>query len=344
MAKNIVFCADGTWNRPELTSSTNVWKFFEYLPGEESTTLISPHMAVKAVIGQIAAYDDGVGADGLEAVRIVEGATGAGLAQKIQDGYRFIAEQYQAGDHVYLCGFSRGAYTVRSLGGMLTRCGLPRTETTTASLASEAYEVYRHHLADTTAQFRTTYAVVDVLIDVIGVWDTVGALGIPLKLFDPVDHYLFRFEDTALHPNIRFGYHAVSIDEQRESFSPTLWDPREGVEQVWFPGVHSDIGGGYAEADLSDVALAWMLEKLWPHGVLFQDGTFNSHGESIVKGNPLGPMHDSYKPPFLTVLGPSPRRIPSSAMLHRSVQARLADLALAYHPTNLPPELRKYVH
>jgi uncharacterized protein (DUF2235 family) len=302
-----------------------------------------PAHGCESVPGQIAAYDDGVGADGLEAVRIVEGATGAGLAQKIQDGYYFIAEQYQPGDYLYLCGFSRGAYTVRSLGGLLTHCGLPTTGPITGTLVTEAYDVYRGHLADTTAQFRRQYAVMDVLIEVIAVWDTVGALGIPLKLFDRLDHYLFRFEDTALHPNIRFGYHAVAIDEQRESFVPTLWDPREGIEQVWFAGVHADVGGGYAEADLSNITLAWMLEKLRLHGVLFRAGTFTTQGAATVQGDPSGLMHNSYKPPFVTLLGPSPRHIPSSAALHESVQIRLANTTLGYHPTNLPTDPRKYV-
>ncbi|MFO0765273.1 MAG: DUF2235 domain-containing protein [Nitrospiraceae bacterium] len=88
------------------------------------------------------------------------------------------------------------------------------------------------------------YQCQDLTIEVIGVWDTVGALGSPLGLFSGLGHFLFRFHDTALHPNVRFGYHAVAIDERRESFAPSLWGAREGVEPVWFAGIHADSGGG----------------------------------------------------------------------------------------------------
>ena len=210
--------------------------------------------------------------------------------------------------------------------------------------AREALKVYRQNMAVTTNQFPTRYQVRDVVIEVIGAWDTVGALGIPLKLFGDLNQLFFRFHDTALHPNVRFGYHAVAIDEKRESFPPTLWDPREGIEQVWFPGVHSDVGGGYPESGLSDVTLAWMLEKVKPHGIIFEEGTFDTDGNPVLKGDPLmTPMHDSYKPPFITPLGPAPRVIPVSAALHTSVKERLGNVALAYQPPNLPPEPRKYV-
>lgn len=179
-------------------------------------------------------------------------------------------------------------------------------------------------------------------IEVIGVWDTVGALGIPLLLFSGLDHLLLSFHDTSLHPNVRYGYQAVAIDEKRESFTPTLWDPREGIEQLWFAGVHGDVGGGYKETGLSDVTLAWMLEKLQPHGLLFSDRAFSPNGKPTIQGDPLlVPMHDSYKPPFLT-LHPSIRVIPHSATLQVSVQERLAKCP-EYRPSNLPPDPREYV-
>ncbi len=348
--KNIIVCTDGTWDRPASTDlsgagfasdDTNVYKFFSLLPGDiqkRSTTT-----QIKSIAGQVVFYDDGVGADGIWAVRIAEGATGAGLDLKVRDGYQFVCEQYETGDRIYLVGFSRGAYTARSIAGILTRCGLPAKQLQDDAFARHAFDVYRRNNAKLTAQFRTDYQSQDVGIEVIGVWDTVGALGIPLKLFGSLDHLLFSFYDTALHPNVRFGYHAVAIDEKRESFQPTLWDPREGIEQVWFAGVHGDVGGGYKETGLSDITLAWLLEKIQPHGVLFIDQAFAPDGTIAIKGDPLMmPMHDSYKPPFLTP-HPSVRVIPQSAALHVSVQERFEQARLEYRPSNLPPEPRKYV-
>lgn len=350
MSKNIIVCTDGTWNHPSaadltlqdsMSADTNVYKFFALLPGDSQ--IRSTTTRTRTVPGQVAFYDDGVGADGIWAMRVAEGATGAGLEIKLRDAYQFVSEQYEAGDRIYLFGFSRGAFTARSIGGMLTRCGVPAKEFLNDTFASHAFDVYRHNNATLTAQFRKDYQSQDVAIEVIGVWDTVGALGIPLTLFSPLDHLLFSFHDTTLHPNVRFGYHAVAIDEKRESFVPTLWDPREGIEQVWFAGVHGDIGGGYKETGLSDITLAWMLKKVQPHGLLFTDRAFNADGSPSIIGNPLMmPMHDSYKVPFLTP-HPSIRTISPSASLHVSVQERGDKAQPPYRPINVPPEPRKYV-
>ncbi len=345
MPKNIIVCTDGTWNHPAATdvtsenftsADTNVFKLFALLAGEAD--MRSSTSRVKTVQGQVALYDDGVGADGIWAVRVAEGATGAGLELKLRDGYQFVSEQYETGDRIFLFGFSRGAFTARSLGGMLTRCGVPAKSRQNEIFASHAFDVYRRNDPAGTAQYRADYQCQDVTIEVIGVWDTVGALGIPLGFFSGLDHLLFRFHDMALHPNVRFGYHALAIDEKRESFAPSLWDAREGVEQVWFAGVHADIGGGYRETGLSDLALSWMLTKVQPHGMLFGDRAFGANGSPNVTGDPLMvPMHDSYKPPFVTV-HPAVRAIPPSAAIHVSVRQRWDKVQPPYRPGNLPPE------
>lgn len=350
MPKNVIVCTDGTWNHPAATdlasqdftpADTNVYKLFSLLAGEAQTR--SPTTRIKQVAGQVALYDDGVGADGGWAMRVVEGATGAGLELKLRDGYRFVSEQYEPGDRLYLCGFSRGAFTARSLGGMLTRCGVPSRTSQNDIFASHAFDVYRRNDPAVTAQYRTDYRCQDVTIEVIGVWDTVGALGIPIGLFSALDHLLFRFHDTSLHPNVRFGYHALAIDEQRESFAPALWDAREGIEQVWFAGVHADIGGGYHETGLSDLGLAWMLKKLQAHGILFDDCACRENGVPNITGDPLmTPMHDSYKPPFVTAR-PAVRAILPSAAIHVSVQQRWDEGRPPYRPGNLPAEPRTYV-
>lgn len=350
MPKNIVVCTDGTWNHPAagdvasqdfMPADTNVYKWFAVLAGQAQAHSSSTRL--KQVPGQVAFYDDGVGADGIWAVRVAEGATGAGLELKLRDCYQFVCQQYEVGDRLYLFGFSRGAFTARSFGGMLTRCGVPARACLNDIFASHAFDVYRRNDPVVTAQYRADYQCQDVTIEVIGVWDTVGALGIPLGFFNPLDHLLFRFHDTALHPNVRFGYHALAIDEKRESFVPTLWDSREGIEQVWFAGVHADIGGGYKETGLSDLTLAWMLRKLQPHGMLFGDRAFAPNGSPAIIGDPLmTPMHDSYKPPFVTAR-PAVRAIPPSPAIHISVQQRRNKAQPPYRPTNLPPEPRTYV-
>ncbi len=350
MPKNIIVCTDGTWNHPAATdlssrdftpADTNVYKLFTLVAGAAQAR--SSATLVKQVTGQVAFYDDGVGADGIWAVRIAEGATGAGLEMKLRDAYQFVCEQYEAGDRLYLFGFSRGAFTARSLGGMLTRCGVPASSRRNDMFASHAFDVYRRNDPAVTAQYRADYQCQEVTIEVIGVWDTVGALGIPLAFFSGLDHFLFRFHDMSLHPNVRFGYHALAIDEKRESFVPTLWDAREGVEHVWFAGVHADIGGGHNETGLSDIALAWMLTKVQPHGILFGDHAFGANGLPAVTGDPLMmPMHDSYRPPFVTVR-PAVRTIPPSAALHVSVRQRWDKAQSPYRPANLPPEPRKYI-
>jgi len=350
MPKNIIVCTDGTWNHPAATdlgsqdftpADTNVYKFFVLLAGEAQAR--SSTTRVKQASGQVALYDDGVGADGVWAVRVAEGATGAGLELKLRDGYQFVSEQYEPGDRLYLIGFSRGAFTARSLGGMLIRCGVPSKLLQSEMSASHAFDVYRRNNPAVTVQYRADYQCQDVTIEVIGVWDTVGALGIPLGVFSPLDRLLFQFYDTSLHPNVRFGYHALAIDEKRESFAPTLWDAREGIEQVWFAGVHADIGGGYKETGLSDLALAWMLTKVQPHGILFGDRAFAPNGAPAISGDPLMvPMHDSYKPPFVTAR-PAVRAIPPSAAIHASVQRRWSEVQPSYRPGNLPAEPRKYV-
>ena len=349
MPKNVIVCTDGTWNHPAATdlasqdftpSDTNVYKLFALLAGEAQTR--SPTTRVKQVAGQVAFYDDGVGADGIWGVRVAEGATGAGLELKLRDCYKFISEQYELGDRLYLFGFSRGAFTARSLGGMLTRCGVPSRISLNDIFASHAFDVYRRNDPAVTAQYRTDYQCRDVTIEIIGVWDTVGALGIPIGFFSTLDHLLFRFHDTSLHPNVRFGYHALAIDEKRESFAPTLWDAREGIKQVWFAGVHGDIGGGYNETGLSDLALAWMLKSVQSHGILFGDRAFHENGVPNITGDPLmTPMHDSYKPPFVTA-HPAVRAIAPSAAIHISVQQRWNEVQPPYRPSNLPAEPRKY--
>jgi uncharacterized protein (DUF2235 family) len=274
MAKNIVVCLDGTWNQPEKLNGhrapTNVLKFMRALlptgPGGRC---------------QVVFYDPGVGT-GSAIDRIKGGAFGIGLSQNVMDGYGFIANNYDAGeddgepDDIFLFGFSRGAFTARSLAGMLGAVGL--LEKRHMNRLPEAFDIYRTK-PEGRKRHRSYWLVNEtrkVTIKCIGVWDTVGALGIPVTWLKWLGRRRYCFHDVELGSNVRHAYHALAIDEHRKPFEATMWqrpsDPpkhQQVVEQVWFAGAHSNVGGGYGDSGLSDVALQWMIEKAESCGLSF---------------------------------------------------------------------------
>lgn len=326
MPKNIVYCADGTWDHPGetedgLPADTNVYKFYKAL--QQSATQ-EPH------------YDDGVGSDGTPIDRLVGGAIGDGLFKKIRDGYTVIARSYDDGDGVYLIGFSRGAYTARSLAGMIAICGLPKPGKFTDQATVDAFAAYRagasrKPLLDAfTAQFEAR----DVKISMVGVWDTVGALGIPGNLFAGLDAEVFGFLDTGLHPDVQAAYQALAIDECRNEFVPTLWtssSPGQDVDQVWFAGVHGDVGGGYAESGLSDIALAWMMRKAMTKGLNFDPAVLNSY-VALAPKYALDELHTSWN----VLWGfPTSRVIAAGSTIANSVAIRM-QYGTDYRPPNIP--------
>jgi uncharacterized protein (DUF2235 family) len=331
MAKSIIFCADGTWDSPQetdqgLAAPTNVTRFYDGLLNDGTT--------------QVAYYDDGVGTSSDKLVDLFEGVTGAGLAVKIMDGYQYIMNQHEEGDLIYLFGFSRGAYTVRCLADMIGKCGLlskisGESNSDQKARILEAYLSYRKNTFDFLSFFKKKHSYKDVPIQMVGVWDTVGALGIPLTLFSSLNYVLFNFHNTILHENVRFGYQALAIDEEREKFKPALWETRQGVEQVWFIGAHGDVGGGYAAHGLSDIALNWMMTKALNQGIRFVNSAVAS-GVVKITGNPYDIQHfPSQKFPF-SLLETAKRVIPEGAKIHSSVQQRMMHKELNYNPANLP--------
>ena len=261
--KRIVVCCDGTWNSPDKTDAgvplaTNVVKLAEALPSEANG------------MEQRVYYDAGVGTAGSRARRWFDGATGSGLSENIRQAYRFLVGSYRRGDELYFFGFSRGAFTVRSLCGLIRNSGLLRRDA--IDRVDDAFALYRsrvataHPRAREAVMFRRTWAVEDITAPhFVGVWDTVGALGNPLRLNGWLARRQ-RFHDTDLSSTVRCAYQALAIDEQRRHFPATLWyQPKpvqsQVLEQVWFAGVHSNIGGGYPFTGLSDLALDWMIER-----------------------------------------------------------------------------------
>lgn len=260
--KRITIFADGTWNSPEQGGATNVLQMAR---------------AVKPSAGgveQVAFYDWGVGTDRKE---FMGGLRGEGIDKNIQDCYRFLVHNYNKGDQLFFFGFSRGAYTVRSLAGFIRNCGLLKREH--ASKIPAAYKLYRKRSrssgpnADQPRQFRQRYAVADLTpIDFLGAWDTVGALGVPVPFWGSLGEREFLFHDCEPSKIIQHARHALSIDEDREDFAPTLWSEKPGLDlqQVWFPGVHSDVGGGYEDSELSHGAGQWMMKEAGKFGLKFE--------------------------------------------------------------------------
>lgn len=330
MSKRLIVCCDGTWNTPDQEdrgrpAPTNVFKLHNSVAeeggGKEQRTY----------------YHPGVGTEGGALRRLAGGAYGKGLSENVKSAYAWLAGQWESGDEIYLFGFSRGAFTVRSLGGLISACGLSVADEHTGSPAAwwkemdRRFEAYRAREGDSSE---------DVPITFIGVWDTVGALGIPndlaiLNLLD--DPAKWQFHDTTLGRSVECARHAVALDEQRASFTPTLWRPGydgQDVKQLWFPGVHSDVGGGYADCGLSDIALDWMMTEAEGKGLAFDPAM-----RVQVNPDPRDTLHNSVTGAF-KALRTRPRAIPevsaSSPDLHGSVLERQADppiTAPRYHPS-----------
>ncbi len=275
MSKRIVICSDGTWNIPDQKDRgevrpTNVAKMALSIAPEGTDDKI-----------QRVFYDKGVGT-GWGLNRWLGGAFGVGISKNIEDAYRFLIENYKDGDEIYLFGFSRGAYAVRSTAGLIRNCGLLKKEY--ANKYKDAYKLYRRrdnksHPNSVEAQlFRKAYSH-EVRIKFIGVWDTVGALGIPLGGLRFVNKLLgLEFHDVKLSSYVDNAYQALAIDERRKPFLPAIWEKQghaihQKLEQVWFAGVHSNVGGGYKDTGLSDIAFLWMKEKAELCGLSFDDTT-----------------------------------------------------------------------
>ena len=318
MAKNIVVCCDGTGNRFE----------------ENKTNPLRLHYCLRNGADQVSFYDPGVGTfdpDGpdysagplgelssLLAKTVSGGAFGYGIVRNIADAYRFLMATYQPEDRVFLFGFSRGAFTAQAVAGMLGKCGLlyPHND----NLIPYALRIHlQKDNARVAREFKASMAR-PCTAHLIGVWETVKSLG---------DHHQddFFYRDTA--DNCRHGYHAVAIDERREDFSPSLWGARENVEQVWFPGVHGDVGGGYPEDGLANGPLQWMIAKAAACGLAFRQ-------ERIAEfpPDPAGTLHASYEGGW-RLRGEARRTIQDGATLHDSAARRL-EAVEDYAPPNLP--------
>lgn len=315
--KKIVICADGTWNRPEKNLKedfpTNVLKLARGLAVNDNDQ-----------DKQVVFYDWGIGS---YHDNFAGGALGAGLEKNVMDCYRFLVHNYEPGDEIFLFGFSRGAYTIRSLCGLINNCGiLKSSEGRLIESAFNLYKTKKHKPSSPySVNWRNRLAVEDkTMIKFVGVWDTVGAMGLPFSIFGLINKK-HLFYDRKLGSNIEVARHALCLDELRDDFEPTIWIPRPGVDlkQVWFAGVHSDVGGGYKpDSDktvLADIPLIWMLNEAKACGLSFEPYI------SDVTINVKASQHNEYKGGYLA-LGKQQREIPDPAKIpthiHSSVKKR----------------------
>lgn len=317
--KNIVICCDGTRAKYDSErKNTNVVRLFERLIPDGSA--------------QISYYDPGAGtyspmwtplgqalAKGIESASGV-GITGTGVRQNIVEAYRYLMDNYEKGDKVFLFGYSRGAYTVRALAGMLHLCGLLTKGS--YNLIPYMAEMYYYEKTKVAMDFRErcsrkcpTYF--------IGVWDTVASVGYVRQK---------QFSNSVLNSDVSFGYQALAINERRYFFQPSLWDEGTGlgeqtIEQVWFAGCHGDVGGQDADRGISDISLEWMLSHAKSCGL-----EFRSTWQDDLCPNPLATVRESDT--GFWSLGAEDRAICDGAKIHKSVFDRIE--SLGDRPPNLP--------
>ena len=318
--RRLVVCCDGTWNSPLMKRETNVVQLLRAIQPVGKGADGQP-------VSQISYYHLGVGTGNL-LDRLLGGAAGIGLSSSVKACYGFLVDNYRVGDEILLFGFSRGAYVVRSVAGLIGVIGLVNKAGMFAF--KEIWDYYtlpkggrsRYHL-DRIAPKRHH----PIPIHCLGVWDTVGALGIPgTKLCSGS----YTFHETQLGGHVLNAFHALAMDERRGNFQPAVWVKyaRDQVlEQVWFPGVHSDIGGGYAEHGLADDTLSWMLARLGFYRLLDVDPTCVESGinRAIAEHWAAGKLHDSRGLVWKLIGAPVPRPVgitDDSERIHESANAR----------------------
>jgi uncharacterized protein (DUF2235 family) len=360
--KRLAVFLDGTWN--VVGDNTNVWRL---------KSLCAPADSVGT--SQLAYYEKGVNG-------FLGGLYGKGLDQNITDAYQWLIDNYETGDDIFIFGFSRGAYTARSLAGFIAKCGLLKAGAPLG--VKQLYERYRR------ANERTIWALLDaqrngaisdatieeqwmlkysmaIHIKLVGVWDTVGELGIPLFSIPGISRSTLGFLTTDLRQSIDFGFQALAVDEQRRAFSPTLWTvktlndpdtaiapprPFSSVEQRWFVGAHANVGGGYESDLLPQVPLRWIIKKASLHGLAFRydvdlDGavlkapTTDSHREFMYG------IYHRFNPPYYRPVAEEPKAIEGGTegsvneTIDASVFARWNKDA-TYRPPNLADWEKRY--
>ena len=378
--KNIIVLSDGTGNGAAKRHKTNIWRLYQALDLHKKPARLNPE--------QIAFYDDGVGAQEFLPLKLLGGVFGWGLKRNVIELYKFLCRTYEENgenedetpDKIFLFGFSRGAFTVRMLAGMIEYCGLYKKyedEEDLQRTARRYFAAYRLQYGKgyLTQPFRRLFSGdrpcddknhVKPCVEFIGVWDTVEAYGFPIdELAGIWDRFILplRFVNNELPGNVHRACHALSVDDERRTFHPVLWNETsssrkkchhrtseengpECIEQVWFAGVHSDVGGGYPRINLALVTLDWMISRIEkpqnPNGLLFIPELRNDYRRRC---DWHGVQHDSrsglsayyrYEPRDIAKL--SRCKIPGDPKIHRGVLERIKQNIVPYAPTALPAD------
>ena len=343
MNKIWVICIDGTWNAPgetdldpidqqEAVTKTNVQITWESL-SQQRLDDSKPYGSIATLSQQAGEilYLNGVGSRGSELAKKFEGTTGSGTTERIVDAYRFLAERWQTGDKIIGFAFSRGAFALRSLTGFIDYVGLPKRPRLISDVELwELLNAYR----DKKSGYTKSSAMQSVSIDFVGVWDTVGALA----LADSLNH--FHQESPN---NIQHFRQALALDEQRKEFLPVYFDAKKFVtmKECWFAGAHSNVGGGYVDSNLSNIALFWMLNQAQQQGLLLD--LSNIPGWKMQ--NPEGEIRNSYNEFWNSIpvvgkliekfkLEKVNRKMRAGQLIHESV---LDALKQGYKPDAIPP-------
>ncbi len=363
--KRIILCSDGTGNQGGFGQDSNVYKLYKS---------IEIH---NADIEQLTFYENGVGTNKNKIFRALSGGLGFGFGQNVRDLYEFLARHYQIGDEIYFFGFSRGAATARATIGFIDTCGLvdlakypeviddPKAMD---DLIKDIFKLYegrkKNPKAAETFKNNSTfhhseYAADGCLqIKFLGVWDTVSALGFPKdgswlieKFFEQVDilsdslpFCAHNFYNYRVNKQLEYAYQALAIDDERATFKPRIWkDSRANTsEQVWFSGVHSNVGGGYPRSGMSNVALQWMMFKALESGLVFQQDVFE---QVSAQANELGRLYDS-RSGFGAYYRYQPRDIArlnaeidaDKVKIHETVFHRIDHAIASYAPGNIPED------
>ena len=334
--KRIVLCADGTWNEPDQVDArsgrrrpTNVLK---------AARAVLPQAADGTE--QVVYYLVGIGGESEGVDKWTDGAFGHGMERNVRSLYRFLVFNYRPLDEIYLFGFSRGAFTVRTLAGFMNAVGLLEKED--EYYTSDLYRLYESSTPTGSPQWQQAFRNVrrprpcpPILF--IGVWDTVGSLGAPGALGQMFNRDKYKYHDIGLNPHIANAYHALAIDEQRGPFAPSLFTRPAGwngtLQQAWFPGFHSNVGGSEDPDGVANEALHWIVEKAEALG-LETDKKYLAHYLPCFNSD----LHDSMSFKYRLMrkhVRPIGQNAADGEAVHKSALDRAALAECRYAPANL---------
>jgi len=382
--KNIILSTDGTGNSGGKGHGTNVWRLHTAIDRQS-------HLTNEHNIRQIAYYHDGVGSQDKKWLKLMGGAFGYGLKRTIKELYTFLVNNYEPGDRIYLFGFSRGAYTIRLLAGMILACGILKKshydnksdkdleddvekayrllqelisqdkedQLESSQSSSKMMKATRASIRELTHKINPLEELPDdielnIKIAFMGVWDTVDAYAIPsdtlAKLLDKFFYISFREHDNELNKSVESACQALSIDDQRRTFEPVLWfentenNDHQRIKQIWFSGVHANVGGGYPKQGMAWNTLEWMMLHAKRAGVRFVDEDIYQYTENkdindklYDSRSGLGAYY-TFKQRNIDNLWNTYTSKETKPRIHISVFERISTRAEGYAPSNIPED------